>query len=237
MRRCLFILLLLAFSASVFAQATPNPFGGTGGFFDDDEPRDSGKSKWAAAGLSLLVPGAGEIYLGDKRAAGYFMAAEGAVWGTFAGLTIRGNWLKQEYRNYAAIHAGVQPQGKDDEFFEDVLRFSSRDSYNNWYHLVYRDQIPLYPETDEYYWEWTDNDEWDTYEDMRSKSETSYRNAKITLAAGLINRVISVAYVLRYQPPETDVSDKGGLNLRPTAFTGTSPDGRMELGLGVSGSF
>jgi hypothetical protein len=237
MRKFIAISLLLALVTGLYAQVTPNPFGGSGGFFDEEETRDSGKSKWAAAGLSMLVPGAGEMYLGDKRTAGYFMAAEGAVWGTYATFSVRGNWLKQEYRNYAAIHAGVRPQGKDDKFFEDVLRFRSRDSYNNWYHLVYRDQIPLYPENDEYFWEWTDYDEWDTYEAMRSKSETSYRNAKITLAAGLINRLISVVHVLRYQPSDAEITEESGFGVRPMAFTGKTPDGRLELGLGISGSF
>ncbi len=230
------ISLLLILAIGIFAQVTPNPFGGGGDFLEEERIEDYGKSKWAAAALSILVPGAGQLYLGDKRAAGYFMAAEGAVWGTFTGLTVRGNWLKEEYRNYSAIHAGVHPEGKDDQFFEDVLMFGSQETYENWYHLVYRDEVETYPNTEEYFWEWTSDEEWDTYADIRSESETAYRNAKIALAAGLINRVISVVHVMRYQPPEPDLSESG-INLRPIAFTEQAPAGRLSLGVGVSGEF
>lgn len=236
MMKYLHILFLLILTTALFAQVTPNPFGGDNSFSEEDGIENTRKSKWAAAGLSIIVPGAGQLYLGDKKSAGYFMAAEGAVWATYAGLNIRGNWLKEEYHNYAARNAGVSPEGKDDQFFEDILMFSSRDSYNNWYHLVYRDEYPLYPETEEYFWEWTSDEEWDTYEDMRSQSETAYRNAKIALAAGLINRVVSVVHVLRYDPGEVEIS-QNPLNLRPVAFTEEAPAGRLSLGFGISGNF
>jgi len=240
MRKVVEITLLLAlFCAAIFGQARENPFGRGGDIFDEDGFPETGKSKWAAAGLSLLVPGAGELFLGDKRGAGYFLAAEGAIWGAYAGLTINGNWRKEEYRNYSAIHAGVQPEGKDDQFFEDVLTFESRDDFNNWYHLVYRDEVPLYPETEEYFWDWESEETWDDYADMRSSSETSFRNAKITLAVGLVNRVFSVVHVMRYQPEEPVglTIERDGLDLRPAAYTTSAPDGRLSLGLGVSGSF
>ena len=231
-------LLLLALSVSLVGQASENPFGRSGEIFEDEAPSESGKSKWAAAGLSLLVPGAGEIFLGDSRGAGYFLAAEGAIWGTFAGLNIKGNWLKEDYQNYAAIHAGVDTDGKNDQFYKDILSFDSRDDYNTWYHLVYRDEVPFYPETDEYFWDWESDDAYEEYSELRSDSETAYRNAKITLAVAMVNRLISVVHVMRYSPEQADlVEEANGLGLRPIAYTAPSPDGKLSLGLGISGSF
>jgi len=226
----------------LFAQAKENPFGRGESFFEDDTKFERGPSKWVAAGLSLLVPGAGELYLGDRRGAAIFLSAEGAIWSTAAGFYVHGNWRKEEYRNFAAINAGANPEGKDDEFFEDILHYSSRDSYNYWMHLIYRDEIPLYPETDEYFWEWESDEAWDEYGDIRASSERSFRNAKIVLGVGLINRVISLVHVLRtdieaFDANEISGEEDYGCGVMPTAFITVSPDGSINPGIGVVKGF
>jgi len=224
-------LLLTVLTGCLFAQAKDNPFQSSGEIFEESEG-EKGPSRLAAAGLSFLLPGAGEMYLGDKRGAALFFSAEGAIWGTFAGFNIYGGWRKQEYRNFGAIHAGLDPEGKDDQFFEDVLYYQSRDDYNYWIHLVYRDEYPLYPETEEYFWEWQSDEVWDEYADIRSSSEVAYRRARTMLGVALINRVISVVHVLRM-----DIDSKEDPQIMPSAFIFSSPDGKTSIGLGVTGSF
>ncbi len=233
------ILMFIALTGTIFAQARENPFG-RGSSFEEEARSEGGRSKWTAAGLSLLLPGAGELYLGDRRGAQIFMAAEGALWCTFAGYTIHGGWREEEYHNYAAIHAGLHPDSKDEKFFEDVLMYPSRDSYNYWKHLIYRDQVPLYPETEEYFWEWESEDAQDIYGDIRSSSETSYRNAKIALGVAMINRLISVVHIMRFDPLAADLesaASPGLSGLRPTAFTATSSDGSLCPGIGLVKDF
>ena len=231
-------MLSLLLAGAIFARAKENPFGGSEGDWHEEYSGAEMPSKWAAAGLSFLVPGAGQLYLGNKTRARYFLAAEGAIWGAFTGYTVYGNWQKEEYRNFAAIHAGAHPAGKDDSFFENLLDFQSRDEYNYWMHLIYRDEIPLYPTTDEFYWDWESDDAMDEYADMRSSSEKAYRSARTVLGVALINRVISVVDVFR-----TDlVSQKGQFGdaenrFMPQAYIGSSSDGTPCIGMRLTKNF
>jgi len=232
MRKYSVILLVLILGGGLFAKALENPFKGEAGVFDEDIEVERKPSKWTAAGLSLLLPGAGELYLGDSKSARLFLSAEGVIWAAYTGFTISGNWQKEQYHNYAAIHAGVRPEGKDDQFFEDVLRYPSRDSYNYWMHLVYRDQIPLYPETKNYFWAWESDEAQKKYGDIRASSERAYRSARTALGVALINRIISVVHVLRMdtQPSVDEASQSPGIT--PRAFVAPAPNG--ELGIGIA---
>lgn len=225
---------LTIFSTAILAQAKENPFGREE-VFESKSSFEKGKSRWVAAGLSLLFPGGGELYLGDKKNATKFFAAEGSIWCAFTGFTVYGNWRKENFKSFAAIHAKVRPEGKDEKFFEDVLRYSSRDSYNYWNHLVYRDYYPSYPTTDEYYWKWESDEAWDEYAEIRKSSERAYRNAKVVLGVALINRVISVVHVLKMEAPSDEISRKS--EFIPQAYITRSENEQLNLGLGLSIDF
>jgi len=236
-----FIIILFAIfvlSQASLGQARENPFGGSREIWQEETPSERPPSKWTAAGLSLLVPGAGQMYLGNTSTAKYFFAGEGAIWGAFAGYRILGNWRKEQYRNFAAIHAGIRPEGKDDEFFEDLLYFYSRDQFNYWMHLIYRGNVPLYPETDEFFWEWKTSSAMDEYADLRSSSEKAYRSARTMLGVALVNRVISVVDVFRtdvHSLGDDAIGDSG--ELIPQAYLGQSSDGTPSFGLRVVKNF
>ncbi|MCK5832889.1 hypothetical protein KAH81_04365 [bacterium] len=228
------LFFLSIFCGSAFAQAKENPFGGGSEVWEQEATIENMPSKWTAAGLSLLVPGAGQLYLGKKNSARYFLAAEGSIWGAFAGYTVYGNWRKEDYHNYAAIHAGVNPSGKDNAFFETLLDFNSRDTYNYWMHLIYRDEVPLYPTTDEYFWEWESNAAMDEYASIRESSEKAYRTARTILGVALINRVFSVVDIFRtdvysLRSGDGSLSDNG--DFMPQAYVGTANNGSPTIGL------
>ncbi len=234
-------LSFLLFVGAVFAQAKENPFGGSSVGWEEENSGRNLPSKWAAAGLSLLVPGAGQLYLGNKTRATFFFAAEGAIWASYSGFTIYGNWQKEEYHSFAAIHSGANPDGKNDSFFEDLLDFDSRDQYNYWMHLIYRDQIPPYPTTEEYFWDWENDASRDEYSDMRTSSEKAYRSAKTVLGVALINRVISVVDVFRTDlislQNQSGEMGKNDNAIMPQAYVGSSNDGTPSLGLRLVKNF
>jgi hypothetical protein len=57
-----------------------------------------------AAVLSLLVPGAGQFYVGDKLKAVPFFLADVAGWATYFGFRSQGNKREDEYRAFADQH-------------------------------------------------------------------------------------------------------------------------------------
>lgn len=62
------------------------------------------KSTWLAAGLSLLVPGAGEVYAGSYIKGAAFFAAEVTLWGFAYSYDKEGDQLTDEYHDYANEH-------------------------------------------------------------------------------------------------------------------------------------
>lgn len=68
----------------------------------DIRAEEGKKSPGVAFALSLLVPGAGELYAGgSKWWAGGFLATEAITWTQFFRWRSKGNDLKEDFRNYA----------------------------------------------------------------------------------------------------------------------------------------
>jgi hypothetical protein len=159
------------------------------------EPQKKSLSK--AIFLSLLVPGGGEYYVGSKTRARIFMGVEASLWASFFGFRTYGAWAKEDYKSYAAVHAGVDLRGKSDEFFEDVNFYVSRDEYNQLARLYQREEAEVYPENDFWNWYWTSSESQRYYRKLRSRSEAAYRKALFMLALAGANRILSVIDTIR----------------------------------------
>ncbi len=168
-----------------------------GNRFIEEEWTGSQKSTFKAVGLSLLLPGAGELYLGDKRTGIPLMIADGVIWTLAAGFSFYGDWQASQYKSYAEKYGGVRVDGKDDDFFKTIALYDSRDTYNEITLLYERDRTMLYPETAEWNWQWRTEDEQLKYYDIWTSSEHSWQRFKTCLAAAGVNRIISAINVLR----------------------------------------
>jgi len=195
----------------------------SGNSFSEDETGAKRKSIWKAVGLSLLVPGSGEMYLGAGRSGVPFIAADGIIWGSGAYFVIKGYWLSSEYKTFAAKYADVSIDGKDSDFFRTIGLYPDRDTYNYIQRLYDRDESVTYPETPEWNWLWRDEDSRVRYYNLRTDSERAFRNFKLALGAAAINRLISIINVLRLS--------KGGAGWDISAFT--YPDGENNLGFSL----
>lgn len=71
------------------------------------EPETPTKSPWLAGGLSLVVPGAGEVYAGTYLKAAIFFAAEVALWAVAATYDKKGDRKTAEFESFADAHWSV----------------------------------------------------------------------------------------------------------------------------------
>lgn len=154
------------------------------------------KSTGLAALYSLLVPGMGELYAGGFSSGRYFLIAEGALWITYAGFTIRGDAQQNDARAYAISGAGIDPAGKDDQFYIDIGNFLTTEEYND---KQLRDREPdkVYDRTAGYGWDWTSDATRQTYKSERLAAENTINNRKFVVTAILINHVISAINAAR----------------------------------------
>ena len=154
------------------------------------------KSVGLAAIYSLILPGMGELYAGGFGSGKFFLIAEGALWMTYAGFQITGDAMRADARSFAAVHAGAQAAGKDDQFFVDVGNFASTADYNE-KRLRDRDVERLYDPALGYAWQWDSETSRIAFRDQRIRSETLYNDRKFVVGVIIINHIASAINAAR----------------------------------------
>lgn len=199
----------------------------------ETQPRE-GKSILLAVGLSLIVPGAGEMYAGNMRTGRYLMAADGALWLTYAGFVLHGNWVMDDARTFAAMKSGANFSGKDDRFDVNVGNFMSTDAYNET-RLRNREYEDVYS-GNSYHWMWLQEGDRQHYRNLRIKSDQIHQSSEFIIGALVVNRIISALLAWRsVQSANATNEFQGGWRLESRIqHTGNAVHG---LGLKVSTSF
>ena len=138
---------------------------------------------------SLLLPGMGELYAGDYSLGKYFTIADATLWITLFGFNYYASSEKDNYIAFAATHAFVNPNGKDDDYWGTIGNYDDIYIYNDEMDLM-REFDKLYdPQT--HYWKWDEVANRKKYRSMRNASETAYNNMKFVASALILNRIAS----------------------------------------------
>jgi hypothetical protein len=172
---------------------------------------------------SAIIPGWGQRGAGAKTAARNFFVAEVLLWSGFAALQIHGHWLQNDYKLFAATHAGVALAGKDTQFFVDVGNFISVDEFNQ-SRLRRRDVDGLYnPAT--HAWQWDTEANLIKFANLRKRSERSFSRANLVIAGVLANHIISGIHAawVAHKKSSAKAQEKGELSV-PQLGVFTSPE-------------
>jgi len=174
---------------------------GIGGVkIDDGEssgPRDLG-SKFTAGLLSLVLPGAGQYYNGDRTKAAVFVGAEAAVWAGYLIFNDQGNGYEQDYKQYAEVYAGVSGE-HDADYWRAMSRYLDGDAYNE---ALLRDarssgiDPPVLLDGDDI-WQWRNQDYQYDYRVIRADAKRSYDRRDFMTAFAVVNRIVSVVDAVR----------------------------------------
>ncbi len=183
-------------------------------------PPESKKSVGLAVLYSLAVPGMGELYAGSFRSGRFFLVAEGVLWLTYAGFDVYGTAVRDDARQFAAVHSGLNAAGKDDQFFVNVGNFLSVDEYNQ---KKLRDRTPdlVYNPALGYNWQWDTDANRATFRELRVSSDNILNNMRFVVAAVIVNHVASAVNAARVA-----IAHNNAL---------TDPLGDLQIGAGVLG--
>jgi hypothetical protein len=154
------------------------------GEFDDDSDRDV-VSVSRAVLYSAVLPGAGQWYVGSKRRASIFLATDALAWTMFGYFKTVEGIKERDHRRLAQVHAGVDPSGKDDEFYRTITFHASRDEFNV-DRAPYQDALPT---TDAWDWHWDSAESMNQYRTLRNQSNEANNRATFSLGAALVTRV------------------------------------------------
>lgn len=153
------------------------------------------KSKGLAIIYSLLLPGMGEMYADAYSSGQYFTVADGALWGFLIGFNAYGNWQEKNYKAFAESNAGVELDGKDEDYLATISNYVNIDQYNREQELN-REFKAVY-ERDEYYWNWQNPEKRGAYRDLWESSERSFNNVQFAIGGLILNRIASAINAVR----------------------------------------
>lgn len=155
-----------------------------------------GKSVTKAAVLSALLPGAGVYYLGHKKKARYFFAAEALTWiGYFSFKTYSG-WKEDDYIRFAAGNANARLEGKDEEFHDFVGFYTSIDDYNS-FGRIFDPERGYLADTPDNHWRWQSTADQETYRHLKNQSREADRRSEFMLGVAVLDRIVSVIDAIR----------------------------------------
>jgi hypothetical protein len=190
--------------------------GGRGDVGDAREVRLSGPNntgdKLKAAALSLLLPGAGQFYNGDRSKALVFAGAEAAVWTGYFVFDRQGQGLEEDYREYAGFFAGTDGEHTE-RYWRSVGRYLDSDDYNT---DVLR-QARAEGETatgligEEDAWFWSSERHRDNYKALRADATRAYDRRDFTILFAIVNRAVSVYDAVRGAGSSEHLAEVAGL--------------------------
>lgn len=200
--------LFLLFCSSAFAQTIVS--------IDESISRNQNKSLAYSIGTSLLLPGTGEYYLGEKQLLRPFVWVDAALWMTTIGSYFIGEKYVASAHNYAVRYAGVSSSNNDINFLNTVTSYRSRggvsgqnsnpdmnEDYNQAMIRAGKAIDEEFPNTLDYQWDWgsSDNPENTAHMNIYKNMLRHYRVSRIvfqvSVGALILNRVISVLDVMR----------------------------------------
>ena len=190
---------------------------------------------------SLTVPGWGQATLGRRKSAAAFGLVETGVWASFVSFRIQESLRRRSYENTARLFAGIDLDGRDEEFRRIVGIYPSSDEYNRL--VVYRDAANLYYDDPEKYrqyiadhslkgadaWAWDSFDSYGRYGEQRKQTRRAALRANAMLGLAIGNRLVSAVLAARH----------AGRAANPTTGSwrldcGPAPGDPLAMRLGVS---
>jgi hypothetical protein len=148
------------------------------------------KSKGKAFLFSFVLPGLGEKYVGADRKGAVFMATELTLWLSYAGFITYRDWRKEDYKTYAATHAGVDLDGKSDSYFVDVGNYDSIHDYNA-AKLRQRNLADYYRDIEANFWQWESQQQREKFDQLRISADRADNQSLFVIGAIFANHILS----------------------------------------------
>ena len=139
---------------------------------------------------SLVFPGWGEYSLDNQIRGRIFVLSETVLLLAILGSYSVAQRQEREYKAYAAEHAGIDPIGKDRQFWVDIGNYSSLFSFNE-EHLRWRDFNDLYEDNDTWTWAWDSSSNRERFENMRIASDSWRLRGSFLIGGVVLNHIVS----------------------------------------------
>jgi len=147
------------------------------------------KKRGTAFIISLVLPGAGERYIGKKKLAKAFLITEITLWVGYFAFNEYGKWIRDDALAFAATHSGAKTGHKPSQFFVDIGNYGIIDEYNDAKQRM-RQFDKVYTSED-YYWQWDEDKSRRRFENMRIASDQAINRSVFVLGGIFANHLLS----------------------------------------------
>lgn len=158
-----------------------------------------------AALYSTIFPGMGQAYLGNYTKAGVFWTSEIIAIFSYFKLYHERDLAINDYEKFALNKANINLESPKD-LYQSAQDFYSSESYNDNVEMVarnvyiessynpekYNEYINTYSIPDSLSWNWESEKSWNQYKDLRRRKQNLEIYAKFSIAAMILNRMVSV---------------------------------------------
>ncbi len=164
-------------------------------------PRNLGR-KFTAGLLSLALPGAGQLYNGDRDRALAFAGAEAAVWTAYYVFHSQATGYSEDYRDYAQIFAGVQQSDHTENYWRAVGRYMESEDFNTALMMEARAEgrdpatAPGLLDPAEG-WFWRSGGHRENYQNLRADANRAYDRRDFMILFAIVNRAVSAYDAVR----------------------------------------
>jgi len=187
-----YLLISFTLSISVFSQEKQNFLNKKplSEYINEKSEKEKKLSVSKAFLMSLILPGWGEHYTDKKGISDYLIAAEVTLWLTFIGMHKYANWLEEDYKAFAAEHAGINNTGKGSKYYVNIGNFMNIYEYNTKKRFDREDNL-VYDEKSDYFWQWDTDENRQKFDKKRIKSDRIKNRTIFVASAILLNHFIS----------------------------------------------
>jgi hypothetical protein len=188
----------------------------------EDQPK-AYKDRKKAFFRSLILPGAGEYYLGKHSLARAFFATEVTLWLSYFAFRQYGKWVRDDALAFAATHSASEIEGKPSQFFVDIGNYIDVYRYND-AKLRFGEYEKVYDEQD-YFWSWDQDKNRRKFENMRIAGDRALNRSTFVIGAVFANHLISAIHAswqtYRYNKRLDQVSKSNiQIHINTNYFTG-----------------
>ena len=154
---------------------------------------------------SLILPGLGELKMGNEERARSFFIREAALWLICIGGKKASSWYESDYRAFAELHAGVDMDGKDYIFAVNMGHYGSLSEYNAT-KARKRQVNKIYKEGEGNEWEWDNVENRLHFDNLRIQSLIFDKYARFAIGGLVLHRFISLIDVIVLERRQSKIS-------------------------------
>ena len=137
---------------------------------------------------SAILPGLGQLELGEKKRSKVFTLVEVTLLATCLGSYYFSDKQIKNYKSFSAYHAGVNISNKNHKYWVDIGNYMNYVDYNQ-EHLRFRESEDLYLYDQQ--WSWDSEINRKKFKKMRINADIKKRRINFIIGSVIINHIVS----------------------------------------------